>query len=428
METARPSRIKVEIALGWLTLVAFTFPLFKEYIGLALEQVFTIVLFSACLFLIATTELRVKRAVTLTLIVMFVFLALTAFSLVVSSSDVVTRDVIEIIKPIYLCCFFLASYLCKWNHPEFERFLTVLLAAFLLIALWGVLESNIGIINDISKILYKDSRGSLNFKAVGPFIVPYVFGSLIILPIWYFLLATLYHKKKLFNLLGFAICFAALLFTQSRTIILSFVATLIYFVALAIVCKWLPKRNLVLITLYAIVIVVVGLTVVYYQEIKEIFGYTVMGLEVVYNALTSGGLQAVIERQPSVGLRYEQLMFAVQSQMLFPIVGVGIGKALFMPESFYALYLYRYGLLGMLLHTGLVVAGWYASVRLAKALKHAPDSREFAFFLAISAYMASLPVSYFSSSLNDFTRTGFFFYVLLGLLFVLYRRIILGKL
>lgn len=426
----RPSskNVKIEVVLGWLVLLAFTFPLFKQHVGLAFEQLFTIFLFGVCVFLISRCELQVSRAVPLVLLIVFVFIALTSLSLIISSSDIVNRDVIELIKPLYLGSFFLVSYLCKWNYTEFNRFLSITLISFLVISVWGVLEANVPIINDIAKVIYKDSRGSLNFKAVGPFIVPYVFGSLIILPIWYFLLATLYQKNRLVNFVAFCVCFAALLYTQSRTIILSFGATLIYFILLALFTRWLPKRNLVIFTIYAFGLLSAGVLVVYYNEIRALFGYMVKGLEVVYSALVSGGLDAVLRQQPSVGLRYEQLMFAVDAQFIIPLIGVGIGKALFMPESFYALYLYRYGLIGIVIHGYLIFCTWYMSIKLARALRSAPSSRELSFFLAVSAYMASLPVSYVSSSLNDFTRTGFFFYVLLGLIFVLYRRIILGKL
>jgi hypothetical protein len=418
--------IRVEHLIAWLTCIAFTFPLFNQSLGLLVEQLFTMTLFGVSLFVIAQSQMTVSRSNLSVFIIVFVFLVLTLLSLLISGNDVITRDVIELAKPVYLGSFFLLSYLCKWRYNDFQRYIKFVLITFIFIGIWGILEANTSLVNSISGIIYKETRSSLQFKAIGAFIAPYVFGSLMLMPAWYFLLAVLFQPRKVLNFLGFTICFLALVFTQSRTIILSFAATIIYFLIFAIVTKWLPKRRVVLLITYILIATFITTLVAFYDEIKLALGYMVRGLEVVVISLQNGGFDALIERQKSVGLRFAQLMFAVENQMLVPLIGVGIGKALFMPESFYALYLYRYGLTGIIIHVALVVFVWYRSIKLAKVLRSDSAKPEFAFLIATSIYMVSLPISYLSSSINDFTRTGFFFYVLAGLVFVLYRRIIRG--
>lgn len=420
--------IKVEVALGWLLLVAFTFPIFIRNVGLLFEQILTILLMGISVFIIATTQAGVKKDIATPFLLILTFACLTLLSLIISGNDVIFRDVVELAKPVYLGIFFIVSYLCKWRYPDFVRFINIVLALFIGLGIWGILEANVSIVNNVSGVLYKETRNSLQFKAITSFIVPYVYGSLMIWPMWYFLLASLFQKNRLLHFIGFSICFLAIVFSQSRTIILSIAFSLVYFGMFAFFAKWLPKRNIVIAAIYLFITLASAVVIVFYDELRILLGYMVKGLELVVTSLQAGGFNNLLEQHQSVGLRFAQIMFAIQNQMLLPIIGVGIGKALFMPESFYALYLYRYGLLGIAIHVAIVFMVWSRSIQLAKAIKYDYGKKEFSFFLATSLYMVSLPVSYLSSSINDFTRTGFFFYVLAGLVFALHRRIVLGKL
>lgn len=426
--THRSTGLKVEVTLGWLLLIAFIFPIFMRSVGLLLEQLLTMLLMGSAVFIISTTQLNVKKGAAKPIFWMLVFALLTLLSLIISGNDVIFRDVVELAKPVYLASFFMVSYLCKWRYPDFRRFTTMILILFIGLGIWGILEANVGVVNSISGVMYKESRSSLQFKAIASFIVPYVYGSLMVWPMWYFLLASLFQKRRVLNIIGFLICFLAIVFSQSRTIILSIAFSFFYFAVFAVFAKWLPKRNIVILVIYLFMALSGAVIIVFYDELRILLGYMVKGLELVVTSLQAGGFNNLLEQHQSVGLRFAQIMFAVQNQMLIPLIGVGIGKALFMPESFYALYLYRYGLIGILIHVYIVVLVWSRSIQLAKAIHYDYRKREFSFFLATSLYMVSLPISYLSSSINDFTRTGFFFYVIAGLTFALHRRLILGKL
>ncbi|GAB1620097.1 hypothetical protein AAOGI_01470 [Agarivorans albus] len=124
---------------------------------------------------------------------------------------------------------------------------------------------------------------------------------------------------------------------------------------------------------------------------------------------------AAIESNPSTGNRYEQLLFAWHSQDAIPIVGVGIGKSLFMPESFYALYLYRVGVLGIIIHFSILTMAIVVSYTNAKQLYHIDRGDLASLFVGLHFYLLSLPFSYFSAAVNDQTRTGFVLYAMLAI-------------
>jgi hypothetical protein len=76
----------------------------------------------------------------------------------------------------------------------------------------------------------------------------------------------------------------------------------------------------------------------YYEVLKTTFGYAIGGLE-----------SFAIGKNQSASIRTEQIQWAIKNNK-FIFAGAGIGKNVRMLESFYSLYYYRYGLIGVLLY------------------------------------------------------------------------------
>ncbi len=144
------------------------------------------------------------------------------------------------------------------------------------------------------------------------------------------------------------------------------------------------------------------------------FSYIYKGLEVVWVTLSERGIGEALYSTPSISLRLEQFQFALDAQDSIPLIGVAVGKAVLMPESLYALYLYRAGILGIIIHLALLIYLFFSSKKCAKYFSEKNDIHMYSWFMAIHFYALSLPLSYFSSAVNDQTRTGFIFYFLIA--------------
>jgi hypothetical protein len=156
--------------------------------------------------------------------------------------------------------------------------------------------------------------------------------------------------------------------------------------------------------------------------IHDRLGYLYNGLDVFFRSLkgfTVSDIERVIMWNRTLAIRYEQLLFAVEHQDKIPLIGIGIGKAVLMPESFYAMYYYRTGLIGISIHIGLLLYSIYWSLFFAKKyawIKTGESKMLFNVFMAIAIYFISFFLNYFSSAINDQTRTGFIFYTLIAIL------------
>jgi hypothetical protein len=165
-------------------------------------------------------------------------------------------------------------------------------------------------------------------------------------------------------------------------------------------------------------VTIIILTPLIISYAKKNLYYLYTGLNVIINQFNNFTLEGLVKSSGSVTLRFEQILFAIKHQDTIPLIGVGIGKSLFMPESLYAMYYYRVGLIGMFIHFGLIFYTIYWSLYFAKLNL---ISREYfsivAIFFSIALYFVSFIFDYLSSAINDQTRSGFIFYVLIAIVY-----------
>jgi hypothetical protein len=389
------------------------FPLFQPYTGLLLEQVLTILLtFVSLISLLG----HGKRINIHALLISLSFMLLLVISILRSMDILIVNDLYELGKPIYFFLFFSMAYSVRWNNAKVLKYFSSLMFLLLIAALIGIGEGTSDIVDKLTSVIYKNFRPVLVHKAVFSFIITYTFATVLLLPIFYCFIRLLRPKNKtiikdMAKFLIFLSCFAL---TQSRTIFISLLLTFAIFVLLILFNRWYPARNKVLFVfsiLITIIVVSISLIISY---AKENLSYLYGGLNIVFSNLENFSIYNFVYSNRSTSLRFDQIIFALEQQDPLPLIGVGIGKAILMPESLYAMYYYRTGLIGICMHFGLIFYTVYWSLFFTKRYARINFSLASIFF-AIMIYFLSFGFCYFSSAVNDQTRSGFIFYVIIAI-------------
>ncbi|EPL4465685.1 hypothetical protein MC862_001795 [Proteus mirabilis] len=406
----------VKLLISFLWFIIF-FPQIQFKVGLLLEQFLS---FISILLIILYLFLYKKNINLNHIIIIFIYFSLISISILRSSFDeIILNDYFELAKPLYLGLFFIFSYSIEWNEEKLIYFINNLLFCFLFGSILSIFESNTVIGNEVFHTLYKDHRYGVQYKAVLSFISPYVYASILLVPI-FILLANLFYKLKTIYVFFFIIIFYSFLLTQSRTIFLSFIITFILFIFYVFFTKHYIARYKFLLITFLLSILLISIIPFIILLIKNNFSYLYSGLEVVFNNLLNLDIDKFIYSSPSIYLRYEQFVYVLEHIDFLPIIGIGIGKSVLMPESFYALYLYRVGLIGIFIHFTIILYAFIKCKYLSE--KYNRNQKIHCFFIGLQMYFLSLPFSYASSAINDQVRSGFIFYILLGIIFKLNRE------
>lgn len=410
--------------------VALFFPGMINTFGLALEQALTIILFGVSILLIVSMNARIKyNTFIFSFLVYFYFQCAILISLFRSSSIFITSDAVEIFKPLYLYAFFLLPFCFFKTYLDLKIISKFLILFCLILAVFGILEAWTSFGYSISTFLYKPERLVLKDKAVASFIITYTFASFMVLPFFYFLTRAL-SQRKIFNIdfIYSFLCIFCIFSTQSKTVFIGII--LIFFLYFLLYMSYgftyNKKRVFSFFILFLLLISFsIGVLVSFFENK---FRYIYNGLDIVITSLMDNGLMSAVYSTPSIFLRFEQFQFAMEEQDIIPLIGVAIGKSVLMPESIYALYMYRVGLIGLFLHFSMLLYLILKSYECAKYFKEKEDIHFYSWFMAIHFYALSLPLSYFSSAVNDQTRTGFVFYFLIaGTIFTLRKIRVMKK-
>lgn len=404
-------------------LTIYFFPQFISYVGLAFEQVFTILLFCVCSFYVMVngklTKVSLGYAVA--------FFSMLLYALIVSVDKTSGSDLIELAKPVYFLSFFLFGYFFTYNNINNRKELSSLLISFFLATaimnFFGILEAQLSGFNNIANSLYKDLRGGVQYKAVVSFISPYTLGSFLLLPLFVSYFLIFYSEKKISNVLLFFFYLLGVLSTQSRTSIISLILAFSLITFFSMFIPWIKGRFFSV----SIIVIVVLSVLILWSVIEPIlvkdYFYLYQGLKTVVDNFDMSNIDRLIYSTPSISNRYDQMIEVWNYQSQLPIFGVMVGKNVVYPESFYAMYLLRFGIVGILLHFSFLYIGFTKSLKLAKYFHFAKDYKFCGVLLGLSFYYLSLVFSYFSSAVNDQSRTGFIFYASIGLILALNKLI-----
>lgn len=379
-----------------------TFPtVFPELMGFQIVFAAEILIVFACLF-----KKVFKPQLTPEILVLFsyfFFSTLLSLSIDIVRSVITVSDFFELAKPVAFVLFF---WLYRYSTVDTETLIgytqKAVLFVFIFLAIFSICAFIYpSVFRDIEFILYKRSTVLvLNNKAIGSFSTTYHFAFCLLLPLAYsFIKMVKHHSLK--YIIFFVVIFCTMLLTQSRSMyICSAVCILI--------CAFLPilhnsiKQSLSTISFFLIVLL--GLLMIYFsfqEELSKTLSYAFTGIE----AMSEGN-------NNSVNVRGSQIAWAIDNNKLM-LFGCGIGKGEIMLESFYALYYYRYGLIGCFAFLFMVLYMAFRSFQIAKSYKN----KEYAvFFYALSVFYFISPLSIMSSCHMDTPKISFLFYGLMGLI------------
>jgi hypothetical protein len=147
------------------------------------------------LFLLPNKNRFIKRKA---LILSLIFMLLLIVSVIRSLNILIFNDIFELGKPIYFLLFFSVSYSVQWDNNKLIKYFSYLMSFLLAGAFVGIGESLNKNINKITALLYKGSRQVLENKAVFSFISPYIFATILLLPIFFYFIRFLGKKNHHF--------------------------------------------------------------------------------------------------------------------------------------------------------------------------------------------------------------------------------------
>lgn len=249
----------------------------------------------------------------------------------------ITSDFFELAKPLAFILFYSLYRYSKIDIQEIEkRSLKVIKSLFIILAIWSIVEISFSdYFLNISYWLYRREEVSvLRNKAIGSFAQTYQFAFILLLPLTYLLLDWL-KSGGLKKCILFLLLLTTLLLTQSKSMYVSAGMCIILSLFVPALYRNIKNTIRIILLMAALIISMYLLYILYEDAIRNILSYALTGFELMLEGNSN-----------SLNTRTEQLIWALQNNQPC-IIGGGIGKGEMMLESFYALYYYRYGLLGL---------------------------------------------------------------------------------
>lgn len=323
------------------------------------------------------------------------FLGLTVASLVIDYERVIFADFVELTKPFLAFLLFIGFYATLHSVKDCRKVVKGYSVIFVIVALIGIFEALFGL-HHITHILYTRPRGILMGKAVSPFGITYMYATFMLLASAFFFSRFLAVNRKAFRyLLLFSLCSLALVLTQSRTVFLAFITMALFFIVVYPFYK-MPGRKRILLVFTPVITLLVLIVVAYFDVISSNFSYLYVGLEHLFRQ----GVDP--EGDGSANIRISQIVWAYENREMYGIIGSGIGKGYYrLLESFYALYIYRYGLVGILMYVVIASIFLVRSFQAAKIAFRKQDTLLFSFFIALHIFVLLLPITSLASVITD---------------------------
>lgn len=336
-----------------------------------------------------------KRVVITASILAASFLVLTTISLTLDHQQVVFSDYIELAKPVMAFLVFLSFFVAVNTVNGLKLIVKAYAVLFIIVALIGLLEAYFGL-HRITHILYTRPRPVLMGKAVSPFGITYFYATFMLFAAAYYF-ARFVAEKRISGkaIFLFILCSIALIATQSRTLFLSYIAMIGYFITIYHFYPF-PGSKRIFVAIAPFLAMLVFVIIAYYETVYSYFSYLFSGI----TFLIRRGIDP--EGGESSNLRIAQIIWAFENAKGYGIVGSGIGKGYQrLLESFYALYIYRYGFVGIALYIVIATTFLLKSYRAAKMALFRNERKLFAFFMALHVFIIVLPITSLSSVITD---------------------------
>ncbi len=354
-----------------------------------------------------------SRHVFYALIYFSIFILLICISIFIELEYISIRDLFEFHKPIYIILVFFLFSSVSWDTQTIKKYLVnVFRLVFVLSIIYALFEAFGGSLgNKVSTIIYKTDRPILYGKSTGSFGITYFFAVFMIFSSYYFFFKYLFERNKK-DLIFYLLSLVCVLASQSRTMLIALLFSYLYVFFIYWSFEGLPHKK----TVYIFFFLFIGIVFIIYQPIlnwaERTYPYLYLGINAL---IEKGGVSAT--GGGSANIRYQQLLWVLENQFSIPLIGVGIGKSTGPQlESFYALYLYRYGIIGILLYVILLVATYLMSLKSYKKAIRDKDYGVAAFFISFSIFCFILPLTSVSSVITDQPRFVILYYGTIGVM------------
>ncbi len=392
-----------------------TFPTFTRTTGGRLGDIFLVAIAIGLMviYLVASRrELKFTHFIY-GVVVFLIFSGLIIISIFFELSYVSIRDLFEFHKPIYILLVFFVFASVQWDNSKIQKYIVNnYKSIFVIVIFYSFVEAFTGGIgNFISTTIYKSNRAILLGKATGSFGVTYFYAVFMIFSFYFFLFRYLFERKVL-NLVFSLLSVICILASQSRTMIIVLAVSLVYLFFIYWSFEQFPNKKSFYITFF-IFLGVIALSIQHILFwVESTYPYLYLGISAL---IEKGGVSET--GGGSANIRYQQLLWVIENQSSFPLLGAGIGKATGPQlESFYALYLYRYGIIGITVYVIILIANYYYSIKCYKKAIADNSYVNASFFLAFSIFCITLPVSSISSVITDQPRFVVLYYGTLGIM------------
>jgi len=388
------------------------------------QSVFGVVLSSIAFFgpglvagflLLKRSILINKKILYLISIYSGIFVLLTFSSLIYDADRLVFSDVSELVRPILIFFIVLAFSAVQWKSRRIKLFYYFLASLIILSFCLSVLELSGTRLSSVILQFYVRERGSLQNKAIAFFSTPYFAGSVYLFCASFFIAYGWASRKKRWLTIG-ALSLLLSLMTQSRTVFLAMVVFVILLVVVKLFRdKMLPFGFLNPVKFFKFTMfftLLTGTLFAFVYAFQDKLSYLLTGIEVyLINIEDHLGRDS-----GSVGTRMSQIRFALENNNLY-FIGVGIGKG-YAPslESIYALFYYRYGILGFLVYAVFWLAVFFLSIKKLRQTDSKTDPEFYAFFLGFAMFIPIIPILSLSSVITDQYRLYPIFYGAAGIL------------
>lgn len=348
-----------------------------------------------------------ERALALVVLgsLLYYMVAIT-FASAFLSEQVIFRDLFELHKPILHASSFLLAFLLLPTAEATERLEKILVWCFVAIVALSIVQFIAPPV--IAKLYTKPANLRAGRLAV-PFGNPYDYGFAVSLFAYYFLFRYLDGQGRK-ELSRSALAMAMIVLTQSRTAVITMGFTL---AALVPGVVWVRYRDRLarleipraVLRYGVLVLAVIAAGAVVVVEFRDEVAYLV------------GGIRALILRgeQSSLNVRIGQLQQTVEranENLLVALFGNGVSKAgMEFLESGYAFYLFRFGVLGLVLI--FIVPLVIVMGRLLQVMATRP-ARVDALAAAVLVWLGSLFVASIGNNFTEQPKLSFMYYFLLG--------------
>jgi len=390
------------------------FPIFPAYFpGYLGDQIVFILALS--FVLVSGTHVYKTKFSEHALIYFLYFLYSILFALIcdIYRGDIVISDFFEIAKPIAFLLFFTLYRRSYLPIEQLEQITYRTLALiFCGLCIYCLIEFVFPeLVRPLSFILYKrESMPILANKAIGSLSQTYNFAYILLLPL-IFLFVSFLYRMQVKNAVLFLLFFFVLLLTQSRSMYICFAATMFLCFCIPLLYRDTKSTFKILVFVFLLVAIFAFIFLSLQDVIKQNFSYAYYGIEAMLDGDNN-----------SVNTRGSQVEWAIENNH-FMIIGAGIGKGVIMLESFYSLYYYRYGIIGVTLYLLLIFYTSLTSYKIAKIELARSNELLGIIYISLFVFYTVTPIALLSSTHQDTPKISLIFYGLMGLIFNKYSTL-----